>query len=214
MKTVALFFTFLTIVSFVYGGPALTCASGATDACCQMGNWGFGTSSSWRLLNAAMTLCYSYDPCVICAEKNPQNTGTAAANQNTLNSVAQMFTQNNCWNGYISSSPGTNVEYLNTDTLLADVRNAKCTTTGFDINGGYTNWNPTNCAASCGGYATLTRERTCNNPAPLNQGKNCSLLGPTTDTSVTCYKDCSFATSQYYFSLSILILSLIVTLLI
>lgn len=54
----------------------------------------------------------------ICYESNPQNTGDASNNQQKLNSIIQYFTQYSCWNGYVASSPGNNVNYVDTNALL------------------------------------------------------------------------------------------------
>ena len=46
------------------------------------------------------------------------------------------------------------------------------------VNGGYGAWTSYGpCSKTCGA-GTQTRSRPCNNPAPLNGGKNCSSLGP------------------------------------
>nr|XP_058959478.1 coadhesin-like [Pocillopora verrucosa] len=45
------------------------------------------------------------------------------------------------------------------------------------IDGGYTEWEESECSATCGG-GVITKTRTCANPAPQHGGKDCSELGP------------------------------------
>ena len=52
----------------------------------------------------------------------------------------------------------------------------------FPIHGGYTKWNNwTSCSQTCGG-GLKQRSRSCTNPRPANKGRNCSVLGPATET--------------------------------
>lgn len=55
----------------------------------------------------------------------------------------------------------------------------------YIVNGGYSIWSEfTDCSKSCGG-GVKSRARTCTNPAPDDKGKDCSLLGASSET-ISC----------------------------
>ena len=55
----------------------------------------------------------------------------------------------------------------------------------LSVHGGYTEWSPwSQCSKSCDG-GKQDRSRSCTNPQPANEGKDCSLLGRDND-SRTC----------------------------
>jgi len=52
----------------------------------------------------------------------------------------------------------------------------------YQVDGGYTAWEEWGeCSLSCGG-GRRTRHRQCTNPVPQHGGKDCSSLGPSTET--------------------------------
>ena len=85
-----------------------------------------------------------------------------------------------------------NINRLANLTLLkkTEVYNCECTMLYtllnkiicfFSENGNYSDWSEWSpCDKSCGA-GLQSRSRKCNNPSPLNGGKNCSLIGPAMD---------------------------------
>lgn len=58
------------------------------------------------------------------------------------------------------------------------------------VNGGYSEWSEfTGCSLTCG-VGVAVRERGCNNPIPKGNGKDCSSLGPSTETKECKLADC------------------------
>ena len=56
------------------------------------------------------------------------------------------------------------------------------------VDGGYSEWTDfTGCSLTCG-VGMSVRERTCTNPIPKGNGKDCSTLGKSSET-----KDCKLA---------------------
>ncbi|XP_065063645.1 rhamnose-binding lectin-like isoform X2 [Rhopilema esculentum] len=52
-----------------------------------------------------------------------------------------------------------------------------------NVNGGYGSWGPwTSCKGDCG-VGVKVRERICTHPEPMGSGKDCSKLGPSTETA-------------------------------
>lgn len=75
------------------------------------------------------------------------------------------------------------------------------------IDGGFSEWSELKCSVTCGG-GVKTFTRTCTNPPPSNDGKDCSELGPVKKT-VSCNeqecRECFYKISQHtcYYSKSI-----------
>ena len=57
------------------------------------------------------------------------------------------------------------------------------------IDGNYTKWTESECSVTCGG-GIKTFTRTCTNPLPSNDGKNCSELGPAEKTEECNTQEC------------------------
>ena len=53
-------------------------------------------------------------------------------------------------------------------------------------NGNYSDWSEWSACDHTCGIGLQTRLRKCDNPPPLNGGKNCSMLGPAID-----YRECN-----------------------
>ena len=59
-----------------------------------------------------------------------------------------------------------------------------------DINGGYSEWGEWgNCSVPCGN-GSKSRERTCTNPEPQGEGKDCHMIGKSTDVMECKIKEC------------------------
>jgi len=59
-----------------------------------------------------------------------------------------------------------------------------------DIDGGYTAWSEwTECSKTCGG-GIKGRERSCTNPKPDGNGKDCTELGPAEETAACNEQAC------------------------
>ncbi|KAK3700598.1 hypothetical protein QZH41_010513 [Actinostola sp. cb2023] len=59
-----------------------------------------------------------------------------------------------------------------------------------DVDGGYSKWSDwTDCSKTCGG-GVKGRERTCTQPKPDGNGKDCSLLGPAEETAACNEQAC------------------------
>ncbi|CAH3173411.1 unnamed protein product [Porites lobata] len=72
--------------------------------------------------------------------------------------------------------------------LGPDTETVKCSRDPCPIDGNYTEWTTwSDCSETCGG-GSKTRTRTCTNPLPQHSGKNCSKLGPASQT-VNCSTD-------------------------
>lgn len=68
------------------------------------------------------------------------------------------------------------------------------------VNGGYSAWGAYGeCSVTCGG-GTQTRDRTCTNPPPSGGGKDCSELGPSSETRACNSKACPKEPSKWYYS--------------
>jgi len=60
----------------------------------------------------------------------------------------------------------------------------------FDVivDGSYNDWSAwTTCSMSCGGGVKF-RHRNCTNPAPMHGGRDCSLIGPATESD-SCHSE-------------------------
>jgi len=58
----------------------------------------------------------------------------------------------------------------------------------WPVNGNWAEWGPWSaCSKTCGG-GTVTRKRTCTNPAPLRGGSPCE--GDDTETATECTQHC------------------------
>lgn len=60
----------------------------------------------------------------------------------------------------------------------------------FDVivDGSYNEWSAwTTCSMSCGGGVKF-RHRNCTNPAPMHGGRDCSLIGPATESD-SCHSE-------------------------
>ena len=67
---------------------------------------------------------------------------------------------------------------------------ASCNTHPCPVHGNYTVWSEfTPCSATCNN-GTKTRARTCNNPTPMHNGRNCSQLGPDSETHDCFLRHC------------------------
>ena len=55
----------------------------------------------------------------------------------------------------------------------------------FDVNGGWSDWVEGSCSVTCGS-GTITRTRTCTNPAPQNSGSQCSTEQAGATETVPC----------------------------
>ena len=59
------------------------------------------------------------------------------------------------------------------------------------VDGGYSDWTEwTECDRTCG-TGHQTRERICNNPLPSNRGRDCSVLGKSTEVRECKNDPCS-----------------------
>ncbi|XP_071100024.1 SCO-spondin-like isoform X1 [Haliotis cracherodii] len=70
---------------------------------------------------------------------------------------------------------------------LSETQEVSCGLGACPLDGGYslwTEWSGVPCTGTCGtSYTrTVTRVRTCNNPVPANNGRDCSQLGPATES--------------------------------
>lgn len=75
-------------------------------------------------------------------------------------------------------------------TLGHSVETKRCNTNACPVNGGYSTWEPYGaCSKPCGG-GKQTRQRACTNPPPANGGKDCSDLGPNSETQECNTKPC------------------------
>jgi hypothetical protein len=60
-----------------------------------------------------------------------------------------------------------------------------------NVNGNYSDWGEwSSCSVTCGG-GTRTRNRTCTNPIPQENGKNCSGLGSAVDNEFCQNQSCT-----------------------
>lgn len=58
------------------------------------------------------------------------------------------------------------------------------------VDGNYSNWSPfSSCSRSCGG-GNQSRQRQCNSPTPVGDGRNCSHLGPSSETRLCNTQKC------------------------
>ena len=65
-----------------------------------------------------------------------------------------------------------------------------CNTLPCPLHGGYSDWsNFSECSASCNN-GIKTRIRTCSNPLPQHGGRNCSHVGPSSETTSCFLKVC------------------------
>lgn len=118
-----LIFCLLLLITSAAAGPAASCTSGS-DPCCNMG---LTQSIQWTAMNTGLDSCASLgQPCPICGQHNAQDTSAAASTQSQIDSFVNFFDQNKCWQGYIASSPGNDVEYLEHKTFICFVESASC----------------------------------------------------------------------------------------
>lgn len=76
-------------------------------------------------------------------------------------------------------------------TLLYNYAGQLMSFLSFTVNGGYSTWEPYGaCSKSCGG-GKQTRQRACTNPPPANGGKDCSDLGPNSETQECNTEPCA-----------------------
>lgn len=190
MNRFILFLSFVLVPHLVVAGPAASCAAGAPyNPCCDMSYGDSIQQSEFSFVTMTFIFCRNLTPCVICGQKNGDNTASAAAKQADLHNVAQWFSDRNCWNGYVADSLGRNVQYLDWNTFNQNIQTSKCSV-DFSVNGGYSEWSKSCNATGCEQYGTLIRSRTCTNPPPINNGLNCTASGPETDTTLQCYRTC------------------------
>ncbi|XP_065671366.1 uncharacterized protein LOC136089329 [Hydra vulgaris] len=76
------------------------------------------------------------------------------------------------------------------------VEESECNNIYCSEDGGYTEWSPfSSCSQTCGGGVEI-RTRTCINPSPLGDGKDCQHLGPSKEerecSNVFCFYGCDF----------------------
>lgn len=132
------FFLFL-LSSYCSAGPATSCPSGSTDVCCNIAGFYSQADAYWLSVQTHFAQCStSAGYCVICGEHDAQDTATAATTQNRITDFAQRFTTNQCWNGYVATSPATNVQFLNFKDYNCNVKNSACNTTAYYIPFDYT----------------------------------------------------------------------------
>ncbi|PFX15307.1 SCO-spondin [Stylophora pistillata] len=79
----------------------------------------------------------------------------------------------------IAGEKGKVLLYGSFDALINSLNQILKATCAVD--GGYTDWSESKCSVTCGGGVKILT-RTCNNPPPSNDGKDCSLLGPAKKT--------------------------------
>nr|CAJ65510.3 HyTSR1 protein [Hydra vulgaris] len=98
-----------------------------------------------------------------------------------------------CGNGVQSRSRECNNPSppLGGDVCIGDHEDDRpCVLSPCPVDGGYTEWsNFDTCTASCGD-GIQSRYRNCSNPTPLNNGKDCSSLGPNVDIIKCKTADC------------------------
>ncbi|XP_029202215.2 uncharacterized protein LOC114966489 [Acropora millepora] len=83
-------------------------------------------------------------------------------------------------------------------TLGHSVETKRCNTSACPVNGGYSTWEPYGaCSKSCGG-GKQTRQRACTNPPPANGGKDCSDLGPNSETQECNTEPCAIIVDGGY----------------
>ena len=58
------------------------------------------------------------------------------------------------------------------------LRTDACTRCSIQVNGAYSAWSQWSACSKTCGKGTRTRERSCSNPVPRNGGRDCSELGP------------------------------------
>ena len=79
------------------------------------------------------------------------------------------------------SNPSPRHGGRNCSSLRPSKEVRSCNVFPCPIDGNYSSWtNFTSCSRSCGN-GTVTRTRSCSNPEPQHNGKNCSSLGPSVD---------------------------------
>ena len=123
----SLLFLFLLLASsapIVRAGPAASCAGGATDPCCNLGN---GLDLDLKLL--MFSLCKpDLQTCVICGTGDSQNTADASSNQNGVWYWTNRFAVNSCFGGYIAPSPGSGATQLPSlhDYYFGDIQQSAC----------------------------------------------------------------------------------------
>ena len=70
----------------------------------------------------------------------------------------------------------------------------------FPVDGSYNDWSAwTTCSMSCGGGVKF-RHRNCSNPAPMHGGRDCSLIGPATESDSCNSQPCPGGLSHSNFS--------------
>ncbi|XP_048584552.1 SCO-spondin isoform X3 [Nematostella vectensis] len=100
-----------------------------------------------------------------------------------------------CGNGTKSRSrnctnPGPLHGGNNCTNLGPNNQTIKCDLPACPVNGDYSPWsNWTKCSVTCGN-GTKTRLRNCTNPEPLHGGKNCTNLGPNSQTIMCDLQAC------------------------
>lgn len=78
----------------------------------------------------------------------------------------------------------------NCSELEATLQKPYCFLKVCPVDGNYGNWSMfTSCSRSCGG-GNQTRQRECNNPTPVGDGRNCSYLGPSVETRLCNINEC------------------------
>ncbi|XP_052230978.1 A disintegrin and metalloproteinase with thrombospondin motifs adt-1-like isoform X2 [Dreissena polymorpha] len=117
---------------------------------------------------------------------------------NTNCPVALGWSKWNDWSTCSATCTGTGMQYRNRSCdsgghnctgNVGEIRN--CNSTGpCPVDGGYSNWLQwSDCSATCEGGVRY-RSRACNKPRPQNGGRDCSVLGRSTESGICNIQPC------------------------
>lgn len=117
------FLVLILLFPIIHSGPTASCNSTATDTCCKFNT--FSNLSDDIYIIDAFSRC-SLGHCVICGQTNSANTADAATTQSSIDRMASLYNQNQCWNGYIAENPGSQIQFLNQRDFVCSIKNAAC----------------------------------------------------------------------------------------
>ena len=104
----------------------------SSSPCCNMGGDILSISFTYSRVDSNVYFCqntqvFHSPPCVLCGEKDAQNTVSSQKTQFDVDQVYQFFASNNCFGGSIADAPGSNIQSLpDVTTSISRLRNAGC----------------------------------------------------------------------------------------